>query len=101
VAMAHPHRVFAADLPEAVEQRTGFENFDIRAAELRSEPALDHAAELRHQRLLAVADAEDRHARFESGLRRAWAVGSRHARRPPGENDGLGVETRGKNRIGP
>ncbi len=34
-------------------------------------PALDRAAELRRHRLLAVADAEHRHAGVEDRLRRA------------------------------
>ena len=58
IAMAHPHRIAAADLPDAVEQRAGFADMDIGTAELAGVATLDGAAELQRQRLLAVADGE-------------------------------------------
>ena len=51
--------------------------------------ALDLAAELLGHRLLAVADAEDRHAGLEDGLRRARAFALGDRGRAAGEDDGL------------
>ena len=65
VAVAHPHRVAAAGSPDAVEQRRGSKDFDFGAAEFRRVAALDFAAELLGQGLLAVADGEDRNPALE------------------------------------
>ena len=61
VAMAHPHRIAPAGFPHALEQGAAFDDLDIGAAEFRRMPALDLAAELFGERLLAVADGENRH----------------------------------------
>ena len=58
VAVAHPHRVALALLPEALEQRRVGGDVELGAAELAMVPAFHAAAHLRHHRLLAVADAE-------------------------------------------
>src|SRR5271166_5711610 len=52
-------------------------------------PALDLAAKLLCERLLAVADGEDRNAALEDRLRRARAAGFRNRGRPAGEDDRL------------
>ena len=70
VAVAHPDRIFLALLPDAVEQLGIFRDLDLGAAELAVMPALDLAAELLRHRLLAVADAEHRHAGLVDRLRR-------------------------------
>ena len=62
VAVAHPHRIAPALRPDAVEEGASFEDLDVRPAELRRMPALHLAAELLAERLLAVADGEDRNA---------------------------------------
>ena len=46
VAVAHPHRIAAALVPDAVEEGRGREDFDLGAAEFRGVAALDLAAEL-------------------------------------------------------
>ena len=74
VAVAHPDGIALADFPEAVEERACRLDLDIGAAELGGVAALDRAAELCGHRLLAVADAEDRHAGLEHRLRRARAA---------------------------
>ena len=66
--MAHPDRIFLAHFPEALEQRRGFEDLDIGAAELAVMAALDMAADLLAERLLAVADGKDRDARIKYRL---------------------------------
>ena len=62
VAMAHPHLLARARRPDAVEQGAGRRHVEIGAAELAVLGALHLAAELGAHGLLAVADAEHRHA---------------------------------------
>ena len=62
VAVAHPDRIFLALLPHAFEQRAVVGDLDLGAAEFAVMAALDLAAELLRHGLLAVADAEHRHA---------------------------------------
>ena len=62
VAVAHPYRIALADLPDAVGQRGGFGHLDLGAAEFAMMAGFDLAAELVRHGLLAVADAEHRHA---------------------------------------
>ncbi len=88
VAMAHPHRRPLADLEHAVEQRRLVDDLKLGAAELAGMPAFDHAAERRHHGLLAVADAEHRHAGIEQTRGAARRAGLVHAGRPAGEDDG-------------
>ena len=82
VAVAHPHLVPLADLPQAVEQRAILGDGDEGSPEFALPLALvagfDPAAELVAHHLLAVADAEDRQARLEQHLRRARAPFLRH-----------------------
>ena len=78
VAMAHPHRIAPAGFPHALEQGAAFDDLDIGAAEFRRMPALDLAAELFGERLLAVADGENRHGalKISSGARGLPASGA-------------------------
>src|SRR5262249_4847113 len=87
----HPDWIALALAPHALEQRRILGHRHLGAAELTMVPALDLAAELLRHRLLAVADAENRHARLVDGGRserrvviehRGWAAGEDHAFRP-------------------
>jgi hypothetical protein len=78
VAVAHPHGVFLAALPYAGHQRALRRHLDLGAAELAVVAALDLAAELVGHRLLAVADAEDRHAGGIEFRRRQRRAGIEH-----------------------
>ena len=60
VAMAHPHLVALARLPDAVEERVRCLHLDIGAAEFAMIGRLDLAAKLVADRLFAIANAEDR-----------------------------------------
>ncbi len=48
VAMAHPDRIFAADFPEAVEERGVLEDFHIRTAEIGGMTTFNDTAQLLH-----------------------------------------------------
>ncbi len=63
VAVAHPHLVLFADVPQAVEQGRRRDDVDERAAELALVGGDHLAAKLLVKRLLAVADAEQRQRR--------------------------------------
>ena len=89
VAVAHPDRIALAFSPHALEQRALGDDLDLGAAELAVMAALDLAAELRRHRLLAVADAEHRHAGVEDVLRRPRRDRLGHRGRPAGEDDAL------------
>ena len=56
------HRIFFALAPDAFEQRRVFGDRHLGAAELAVVPTLHLAAKLMRHRLLAVANAEHRHA---------------------------------------
>ena len=88
--MAHPDRIALAQLPDAVEERRLRHDLDIGAAELAVVAALDVAAELRRHGLLAVADAEHRHAGLEDRLRRARRASSVTEAGPPERMTPLG-----------
>src|SRR5690606_18769451 len=81
-----------------VEERACFANLHIGAAEFRRMATFDDTAELGAERLLAVADAEDRHARIEHRLRGARASLGGDRSRATGKDHALGlhlVECRG------
>ena len=91
VAMAHPYRIALAFAPCAREQRGVLGDQYLGASELAMMSCLHRAAELCRHRLLAVADAEDRHAcviDHRRGERRipvehgGWAARKDHAFRP-------------------
>ncbi len=96
VAVAHPDGGAAPLRPDALEQAAVVDNLDAGAAELTRMAGLDPAAELGDHRLLAVADAEDRHARFEDSRIRPRCVGVRDRCGAARENDRTGIETREK-----
>ena len=89
VAVAHPDRIALADLPDAVEQRRRLGHLDLGAAEFAVMAGLDLAAELMRHGLLAVADAEHRHAGLVDRLRRERRVLVEHRGRPAGEDHAL------------
>ena len=91
VAVAHPHLVLFADLPQPVEQGARRNHLDEGAAELLLVGGDDPPAQLLVERLLAVADGEQRHAAVEQDLRRLGAVLQRHRRRPAGKDHALGL----------
>ena len=90
--MAHPHLVLLADFPQTVEQRRGRDDVDEGAAELLLVGGHDLAAQLLVERLLAVADAEQRQAAVEHHLRRARAIGSRDRCRTAREDHALRLQ---------
>ena len=91
VAVAHPHRVPLALAPHPLEQRGLGGHLDLGAAELAVVAALHAAAELGHHGLLAVADAEHRHAGLEDRLRRPRRGGLGHRGRAAGQDDAVGL----------
>ena len=93
VAVAHPD-LLAAGEEEAVEERVAgvAGGGEIGAAELGVVAALDPAAERVHHRLLAVADAEHRHAEREDLGVGAGAAGVGDAGGAAGEDDRLRAE---------
>jgi hypothetical protein len=99
VAVAHPYRVLPALLPHAVEQGRALGDLDLGAAELAVVPALHLAAELVRHGLLAVADAEHRHAGLEDGLGCQRRVLVEHRGGSAGEDHALGLH-RGERRFG-
>ena len=98
VAVAHPDRIFLALLPDALEQLGVFGDLDLGAAELAVMPALDLAAELLRHRLLAVADAEHRHAGV---INRLWCkrrILVEHRGGPAGEDHAARLHRRERRR---
>ena len=87
VAMAHPDIVAGAQRPDALEQGTLSGDFDGGAAEFALGGGLHLAPQLRHHRLVAVADAEHRNPELENRLRRARGVGLGDACGAAGEDD--------------
>ena len=81
VAVAHPDGRALAGGEEAVEQGRGPVEADLGAAILALGRGLDPAAELGAHGLLAVADAEHRHAELEHGRGCARARAPRGSRR--------------------
>jgi hypothetical protein len=83
VAVAHPHLVTFADVPQPVEQRAvlcdGQEGAAEFALPLTVAARFDPAAELVRHDLLAVADTQDGEAAVEEDLRRARAAFFGHA----------------------
>ena len=89
VAVAHPDRIFFALAPHAFEDRAVGGDLDLGAAEFAVMAAFDLAAELRRHRLLAVADAEHRHAGLVDRLGRQRRVFVEHRGRPAGQDHRL------------
>ena len=87
VAVAHPHLLAPALVPDALEQHAVVRQIDERAAELAMVRALHLAAQLVAHGLHAVADAEDRHAGLEHRLRRARRGALGQAGRPARQDD--------------
>src|SRR3977135_211338 len=87
--MAHPDRISLALFPHVFGQRAILGDLDLGATKLPVVAALDLAAELVRHRLLAVADAEYRHARLVDRHGSEWRAGFMHRRWPAGEDDRL------------
>ena len=87
VAVAHPHRVALARPPHALEQRARRGRLDRGAAELATVRGADPAPQLGAHGLLAVADAEDRHAAREHRPGRARREVVHRRRGSPGQDD--------------
>ncbi len=98
--MAHQHLVALALLPHAIEKRAAVADLHKGAAELVMIGCLDLAAELGDQRLLAVADAEQRHAHLEGELRGARRIVFRHRCRAAGKDDAARSEVADAREIG-
>ncbi len=94
VAVAHPHLVLLALGPEAIEQRAAVRNLDEGATEFAQFAAQNLAAELVHQRLLAIANAQDRQAAAEDLVRNARAALVEHRSWAAREDNPLGPHTR-------
>ena len=96
VAMAHPHLVPLAGLPQPVEQRALFRHGEIGAAEFAAfagfMPRANLAAELLGHYLLAITNAEDRQAAVEQDLRCARAAFVAYAGGRSRQDDTLGLE---------
>ena len=100
IAVAHPH-LFAVlgSFEPTVQQRKrvalwcniGPAKFG-RAAAARDLAALHLTAKLLHHHLLAIANAQDRHAHLKDGGRGAGAALAHHAVGPTREDHGLGRE---------
>ena len=72
VAVAHPHFILRAERPDVFEQWALARDFERGAAEFALVVrAFNPATQLRHHRLLAVADAEHGHAHLKNLLGRA------------------------------
>src|SRR6185437_5793315 len=94
IAMAHPHLLARALLPKAREQRAILHDVEEGAAEFAMIRRRDLAAQLRAHRLLAIADAEHRHAELEHGIGGARGCILMHRGRTAREDDRSRRESR-------
>ncbi len=92
VAMAHPHLLARALFPQAVEEIAIRGDFEKGAAEFAVIGGRDASPQLRAHGLLAIADAEHRHAQLEHRLRRARRLRHMHRGRPARQNHRPGAE---------
>ncbi len=96
IAVAHPDLFFVVCKPAVQQWQLFFGWCDVgptefrRATAARDFAAMHFAAQLLHHHLLAIANAQNRHAIVEHALRRAGRAGSHHAVGPAGKNDGFG-----------
>jgi hypothetical protein len=92
VAVAHPHLVTLALRPQPLGEAAGIGDLEKSAAELLMVRGLDLTAELGAERLLAIADAQNRHAEIEHGRGRARGIRGDHRGRAAGQDDGAWFE---------
>ena len=90
VAVAHPHLMVFAFAPQPVKQRAAIRNADECTAEFTGITEQHFAAQLVHQRLLAIADAEYRQAAVQDFIGNARAILQYRSRRTR-QNDALGL----------
>ena len=91
VAMAHPHRMLGPIAPHAFEQARWRFHRNFRPAEFPVVPALNLSAELRRQKHLAIANAENRNSGVENDLRRPGAALFGRRCGPAGKDHRLGL----------
>ena len=92
VTVAHPHQLVGAGIPDAIEDGAGGGDLEDGGAVFPMIAALDPAAELGAHGLLAVADAEHRHAQGKHRFRRARGVLVGDRGRTAGQNHRLGAK---------
>ena len=93
VAVAHPHLVGLARLPDPVEQpRSSASTLHRRPAELAMVGGFDGTAQDIDHGLLAIADAEHRQAELEDDWRRGGRAFRRHRGRAAGQDNGRRAE---------
>ena len=85
--MAHPHLLARPHLPNAVEERAGLDDIQVRPAELALSGGRDGATQGSAHGLLAVADAEKRDAQRIEALVGARRLGFGERRRAAREDD--------------
>ena len=91
VAVAHPHGRAVAYVKDAVEERGVLPDGDVRIAEFTPVRGSNLSAQLRAQKLLAVADSENGYVftKQSLGCARHCVVVACDARRPARENNPL------------
>ena len=87
--MAHPHLLARSHLPDAIEERAGLDDVEVRPAELALGSGLDSATKSRAHRLLAVADAEKGDTECVDAFVGAWRLSLGERCRPTREDDTL------------
>ena len=92
VAVAHPHGIALARLPDALKQGGGLGHLKLGAAKLAVMPRLDLAAQLHGHDLLAIADAQHGDPGVEDGLRGARGALVGHRAGTAREDHRLGLE---------
>ena len=98
--MAHPDALMIAHLAEAFQERAFGHNLDVRTAKLAMIRCLHPPAKLRAHGLLAIADAQHRHACLEDIRVSLGAVLPARRMRGTRKDDGLGAILLHELRIG-
>ena len=74
VAVAHPHLLARADLPDAIEECARFDDVKVSPPELALGRGDDATAQRCAHGLLAVADAQKRNAELKNAFVRPWRL---------------------------
>ena len=99
VAVAHPDLFAVARMEKIRQDRVVHDLLDESPAEFTARAAFHLAAQLLHHHLLAIADAEHRHAELKNRIIGARAVVPCHAGRAARQDHGLRVILAEKRRI--